>query len=178
MELPNPQPELEKIDESDESAESNSSESEAEEDEDDSGMDESVEGHSESDSENSESDSEIARDFCIHQKVCTSVAECVIYEGRLVEEKKRLRVKLKDMKAGCKALTEKRRALSIIKQTIHVESKIEELERILGWMYKAREKMSTPMKPAAEIKHAPEDGRQTTEKPESLEATVSPVNEG
>ena len=38
--------------------------------------------------------------------------------------------------------------------------------------------MSTPMKPASEIKHAPEDDRQTTEKPESLEANVSPVNEG
>ena len=172
MELPNSQPELEKIDESDESAESNSSESEAEEDEDDSGMDESVEGHSESDSENSESDSEIARDFCIHQKVCPSVAKCVIYENKLVEERRRLRVKLKDMKAGCKALTEKRRALSIIKQTIHVESKIGELERILEWMYKAREKMSTPVKPAVEI------GRQTAEGSEVVEATISYGGEG
>ena len=167
MELPDSQPELDKIDESDESAGSDSSGSE---NEDDSGMNESVES-------DAESDSEIARDFCIHQKVCPSVAECVIYEGRLIEEKRRLRVKLKDMKAGCKALTEKRRALSIIKQTIHVESKIEELERILGWMYKAREKISTPMKPTTEIKHAPEDGHQYG-KSESLEATVSPVNEG
>ena len=80
------------------------------------------------------------------------------------------------MKAGCKALTEKRRALSIIKQTIHVESKIGELERILEWMYKARGKMSTES--AAEIKYAQEDGRQATEQLELLEATVSPVNEG
>ena len=171
MELPDSRPEVDKIDESDESAESDSSGSEDEEDESDSGMDESVES-------DSESDSEITRDFCIHQKVCHSVAECVIYENKLVEEKRRLRVKIKDMKAGSKALTEKRRALSIIKQTIHVESKIGELERILEWMYKAREKMSTPVKPAAEIKHAPEDGRQITEESESLEATVSPVNEG
>ena len=174
MELPDSRPEVDKIDENDESEESDSSGSEDEEDEEnenDSGMDESVENES-------ESDSEIARDFCIHQKVCPSVAECVIYENKLVEEKRRLRAKIKDMKAGSKALTEKRRALSIIKQTIHVESKIGELQRILEWMYKAREKMSTPVKPAAEIKHAPEDGRQITEESESLEATVSPVNEG
>ena len=172
MELPNSQPELEKIDESDESAESNSSESEAEEDEDDSGMDESVEGHSESDSENSESDSEIARDFCIHQKVCPSVAKCVIYESKLVEEKRRLRRKLRDKKAGCKALIEKRRALSIIKQTIYVESKIGKLEKILGWMYKARANMSTPVEPVVEI------GRQTAEGSEVVEATISHVDEG
>ena len=169
MELPDSRPEVDKIDESDESAESDSSGSEDEEDESDSGMDESVES-------DSESDSEIARDFCIHQKVCPSVAECVIYENKLVEEKRRLRVKLKDMKAGCKALTEKRRALSIIRQTIHVESKIGELERILGWMYKARGKMSTGS--AAETKYAQEDGRQATEQLEFPEATVSPVNKG
>ena len=171
MELPDSRPEVDKIDESDESAESDSSGSEDEEDKSDSGMDESVE-------DESENDSEIATDFCIHQKVCPSVAKCVIYEKKLVEEKRRLRAKLKDMKAGVKALTEKRRALSIIKQTIHVESKIEGLERILGWMYKAREEMSTPMRPAAEVKHVPEDGRQIMEESESLEATVSAVNKG
>ena len=174
MELSNSRPEMEKIDESDESEESDSSGSEDEEDEgseNDSGMDESVE-------DESESDSEIAENFCIHQKVCPSVAKCVIYEKKLVEEKRRLRAKIKDMKAGSKALTEKRRALSIIKQTIHVESKIGDLERILGWMYKAREKMSPSVRPAAEVKHVPDDGRQIMEEPESLEATVSPVKKG
>ena len=174
MELSESRPEVDKIDDNDESEESDSIGSEGEEDEkseNDSGMNESVESES-------ENDSEIAADFCIHQKVCPSVAKCVIYEKKLVEEKSRLRAKLKDMKAGRKALTEKRRALSIIKQTIHVESKIEELERILGWMYKARDKMSTPMRPAAEVKHGPGDGRQIMEGSESLEATVSAVNKG
>ena len=173
MELPDSQPEMDKNDEKDESADSDSSGSEDEEDGSDSGMDENVERNSESDSE---SGSEISRDFCIHQKVCPSVADCVTYENKLVEEKRHLRVRLKEMRAGCKALTEKRRALSIIRQTIHVESKIGELERILGWMYKARGKMSTGS--AAETKYAQEDGRQATEQLEFPEATVSPVNKG
>ena len=172
MELPISQMELEKIDESDVSEESNSSGSETEEDEDDSGMDESVEGHSESESENSESDSEIAKDFCTHRKVCPSIAKCIIFESKLVEDKRRLKKKLRDMKAGSKALTEKRRALSIIKRTIYVESKIRELERILGWVYKARGKMSTPVKSTVEIE------RQTSKGSEVVEATISPVNEG
>ena len=160
-----------KRDEGDESEEMNSSASEDEEYESDSGREESTENES-------ESDFEIAKDFCIHQKVCPSVAKCAVYEEKLVEEKRRLRLRLKDMRAGCKALTEKRRALSIIKQTIHVESKIGNLERILGWMYEAREKMSTPVKPTVEVKHAPESGRQTTEESESVEAAVSLVDEG
>ena len=110
-----------KRDEGDESEEMNSSASEDEEYESDSGREESTENES-------ESDSEIARDFSIHQKVCPSVAKCAVYEEKLVEEKRRLRLRLKDMRAGCKELTEKRRALSIIKQTIHVESKIRNLE--------------------------------------------------
>jgi hypothetical protein len=162
MELPDSQPEMDKNDEKDESADSDSSGSEDEEDGSDSGMDENVERNSESDSE---SGSEISRDFCIHQEVCPSVADCVIYEDKLVEEKRYLRVRLKEMRAERKTLTEKRRALSIIRQTVHVESKIGELERILGWMYKAREKMST-------------GSRQTTEQLEFPEATVSPENRG
>ena len=161
MELPDSRPEMDKNDEKDESADSDSSGSEDEEDGSDSGMEENVERNSESDSE---SGSEISRDFCIHQKVCPSVADCVTYENKLVEEKRHLRVRLKEMRAGCKTLTEKRRALSIIRQTVHVESKIGELERILGWMYKARE-MST-------------GSRQTTEQLEVPEATVSPENRG
>ena len=169
MALPDSRPEVDEIDESDDSAESDSSGSEEEEDGNDSGMDEK-------DESDSESESGIAGDFCIHQKVCPSVADCVIYEKKLVEEKRRLRVRLKELRAGCKALTEKRRALSVIKQTIHVESKIGELELVLGWMYEAREKMSTGS--AAEIKHAQEYGRQATEQLELLEATGSHMNEG
>ena len=171
MELPTFQLELEKTDESDVPEESNSSGSETEEDEDDSGMDESVEGQSESESENSESDSGIAKDFCTHRKVCPSIAKCVIFESRLVEDKKRLKKKLRDIRAGSKELMEKRRALSIIKRTICVESKIRELERILEWVYKARGKMSTPVKSNLEIEC------QTLKGSKVVEATTSPVNE-
>ena len=160
-----------KRDEGDESEEMNSSASEDEEYESDSGREESTENES-------ESDSEIARDFSIHQKVCPSVAKCAVYEEKLVEEKRRLRLRLKDMRAGCKELTEKRRALSIIKQTIHVESKIRNLERILGWMYEARGKMSTPEKLTVEVEHAPKSGIETTEESESVVAAVSLVDEG
>ena len=38
---------------------------------------------------------------------------------------------------------EKRRALSILRQTINVETKIARLEQVLTWMYEARDKMSS-----------------------------------
>ena len=90
----------------------------------------------------------------------------------MVEDKRSLNKKLRDMIAGSKALTEKRRALSVIKRTIYVESKIKELGRILGWIYKARGKMTTPVKSTVEIES------QTSKGSEVVEATISPVNEG
>ena len=53
---------------------------------------------------------------------------------------------------------EKRRALSILKQTINVESKIARLEQVLTWMYKAKEEMSSNQ--AAEGGEASKEGQQ------------------
>ena len=53
---------------------------------------------------------------------------------------------------------EKKRALSILRQTINVESKIAQLEQVLSWMYKAKEAMSSNQ--AAEGGEAGKKGQQ------------------
>ena len=50
---------------------------------------------------------------------------------------------LKKLRAQQRPLMEKKRALSILRQTINVESKIAQLEQVLSWMYKAKEAMSS-----------------------------------
>ena len=67
-------------------------------------------------------------------------------------------MKLKKLRSEQKTLMEKRRALSILKQTINVESKIARLEQVLTWMYEAKEKMSLGQ--AAEGGQVQKDGQQ------------------
>ena len=62
------------------------------------------------------------------------------------------------MRAEKRPLMEKKRALSILKQTINVESKIARLEQVLTWMYKAKEEMSSNQ--AAEGGQASKEGQQ------------------
>ena len=126
--------------EEDESGDSSSSASEGS----DSGMegDERAE-HGDESQDDTEGESEVTKDFCTHQKMCTSTEECIIYRTRIKQENIRLNMKLKRLRSEKKTLVEKRRALSILKQTINVESKIARLEQVLTWMYKAKEKMSS-----------------------------------
>ena len=128
--------------ESDESEESSSS---SEEEEGSEGNDSGVEGNAGIESEevsesDTEGESEIANDLCTHQQMCPSVQDCTIYNLRLNEEKRRLKAKLKKLKWEQRAEMEKRRALSIIRQTINVESKIAKLEQVLDLLYEARER--------------------------------------
>ena len=130
--------------EEDESEDSSSSG----EEEDDSGMegDEGTE-HGSGSEDDTEGESEVAKDFCTHLQTCTSIGECIIYETRIKQENGRLRMKLETLRSEQKMLMEKRRALSIIKQTINVESKIARLEQVLTWLYEAKEKMSSGQAP-------------------------------
>ena len=130
--------------EEDESEDSSSSG----EEEDDSGMegDEGTE-HGSGSEDDTEGESEVAKDFCTHLQTCTSIGECIIYGMRIKQEKGRLRMKLDTLRSEQKMLMEKRRALSIIKQTINVESKIARLEQVLTWLYEAKEKMSSGQSP-------------------------------
>ena len=148
--------------ESDESEESSSSSEEEEEGEgNDSGMEENARIESEEVSESdTEGESEIANDLCTHQQMCPSVKDCIIYRMKLNEEKRRLKTKLKKLKWEQKAEMEKRRALSIIRQTINVESKIAKLEQVLTLMYEARDKMSSGA--AAEDEQAQKDVQQSS----------------
>ena len=130
--------------EEDESEDSSSSG----EEEDDSGMegDEGTE-HGGGSEDDTEGESEVAKDFCTHLQTCTSIGECIIYGTRIKQENGRLRMKLETLRSEQKTLMEKRRALSIIKQTINVESKIARLEQVLTWLYEAKEKMSSGQAP-------------------------------
>ena len=130
--------------EEDESEDSSSSG----EEEDDSGMegDEGTE-HGGGSEDDTEGESEVAKDFCTHLQTCTSIGECIIYGTRIKQENGRLRMKLETLRSEQKMLMEKRRALSIIKQTINVESKIARLEQVLTWLYEAKEKMSSGQAP-------------------------------
>ena len=130
--------------EEDESEDSSSSG----EEEDDSGMegDEGTE-HGGGSEDDTEGESEVAKDFCTHLQTCTSIGECIIYRTRIKQENGRLRMKLETLRSEQKTLMEKRRALSIIKQTINVESKIARLEQVLTWLYEAKEKMSSGQAP-------------------------------
>lgn len=136
-----PSPRIDKSNgEEDESEDSSSSDSEGS----DSGMerDEGAERGDESE-DDTEGESEVVKDFCTHQQTCTSIEECIIYRTRIKQENGRLKMKLKKLRSERKTEMEKRRALSILKQTINVESKIARLEQVLTWMYKAKEKMSS-----------------------------------
>lgn len=122
-------------------------------------MEENEGVESEDDSESdTEGESEVAKDFCTHQQLCPSVEECIVYRMRLNEENGRLKTKLKKLRSEQKTLMEKRRALSILRQTINVESKIARLEQVLTWMYEARDKMSSGA--TAEDGQAQKDGQQ------------------
>ena len=162
-------------DEEDESEDSSSSGEEEDDSEgDDSGMEENegVEPGGESE-DDTEGESEVAKDFCTHQQTCASIEECIIYRMRINEENGRLRMKLKKLRSEQKTLMEKRRALSILKQTINVESKIARLEQVLTWMYEAKEKMSSGQ--AIEGVQAQKDGQQ---KQQSSVAAGSPNDVG
>ena len=151
-----PSPRIDKSDsEEDESEDSSSSG----EEEDDSGMegDEGTEHGGESE-DDTEGESEVTKDFCTHQQTCISTEGCIIYRTRIKQENGRLKMKLERLRSEQKTLMEKRRALSIIKQTINVESKIARLEQVLTWMYKAKEKMSSGQ--AAEGGQVQKDGQQ------------------
>ena len=121
--------------EEDESGDSSSSASEGS----DSGMEAE---HGDESEDDTEGESEVIKDFCTHQKMCTSTEECIIYRTRIKQENVRLNMKLKRLRSEQKTLVEKRRALSILKQKINVESKIARLEQVLTWMYKAKKIMS------------------------------------
>ena len=146
--------------ESDESEESSSS---SEEEEPSEGNDSGVEGNAgiefeEVSKSDTEGESEIANDLCTHQQMCPSVKDCTIYNMKLNEEKRRLKAKLKKLKWEQKAEMEKRRALSIIRQTINVESKIAKLEQVLTLMYEARGRILSGA--AAEDEKAQGDAQQ------------------
>ena len=137
------------LNESNEDESENSSSGSEEEDRsesggDDSGMERDGETEPGSDSEeDTEGESEMTREFCTHQEGCAPTGDCVIYKAKVKEENGRLRSKLKKLRAQQRPLMEKKRALSILRQTIHVESKIAQLEQVLSWMYKAKEAMSS-----------------------------------
>ena len=111
----------------------------------DSGM-EGDEGdeHGDGSEVDTEDESEVAKDFCTHQQTCRSIEKCIIYRTRIKQENIRLKKKLNKLRSEQRTgeEMEKKRALSIIKQTINVESKIVRLEQMLSWIYKAREKRS------------------------------------
>ena len=156
-----PSPRIDKSNgEEDESEDSSSS---GEEEDDSEGNDSGMEGdegaeHGGESEDDTEGESEVAKDFCTHQQTCTSIEECIIYRTRIKQENGRLKMKLKKLRSEQKTLMEKRRALSILKQTINVESKIARLEQVLTWMYKAKEKMSSGQ--AAEGGQVQKDGQQ------------------
>ena len=148
---------------SDEDESENSSSSSEEEDEsesgDDSGMERDGEAEPGGDSEeDTEEESEMTREVCTHQERCASTGDCVIFKAKVKEENGRLRSKLKKLRAQQGPLMEKKRALSILRQTINVESKIAQLEQVLSWMYKAKEAMSSNQ--AAEGREAGKKGQQ------------------
>ena len=156
-----PSPRIDKSSgEEDESEDSSSSgEEEDESGGDDSGMEEDEGAEHSSGSENdTEGESGVAKDFCTHQQTCTSIEECIIYRMRIKQENGRLKMKLEKLRSEQKTLMEKRKALSILKQTINVESKIASLEQVLKWMYEAKEKMSSGQ--AAEGGQVQKDGQQ------------------
>ena len=129
----------------DESEDSSSSSEEEDDSEVDSGM-EGDEGdeHGDGSEVDTEDESEVAKDFCTHKQVCRSIEECIIYRTRIKQENRRLKKKLDRLRSEQKTgeEMEKKRALSIIKQTINVESKIARLEQMLTWVDRAREKRS------------------------------------
>ena len=156
---PIPQPSKSNEDEDESEDPSSSSEEEDESEGDDSGLEENEGTEPEDESEDdTEGESKMAKDFCTHQETCASTEECVIYRTKVNEENKRLRMKLKKLRAEQKPIMEKKRALSILKQTINVESKIARLEQVLTWMYKAKEKMSSER--VIESGQVGRDGRQ------------------
>ena len=150
VETNEPSPRIDKSNgEEDESEDSSSS---GEEDDDSEGNDSGMEGdegteHGSGSEDDTEGESEVAKDFCTHLQTCTSIGECIIYGTRIKQENGRLRMKLETLRSEQKMLMEKRRALSIIKQTINVESKIARLEQVLTWLYEAKEKMSSGQAP-------------------------------
>ena len=156
-----PRPRIDKS--SDEEDESEDSSSSGEEEDDSEGNDSGMEGdvgdeHGGGSEVDTEDESEVAKDFCTHQQTCRSIEVCIIYRTRIKQENGRLRMKLKKWRSEQKTFIEKKRALSIIKQTINVESKIARLEQVLTWMYEAKEKMSSGQ--ATEGGQVQKDGRQ------------------
>ena len=141
--IPQPSKSNEDEDESENQSSSSEEEDESESGEDDSGLENEETEPGDESEDDTEGEAEMVKEFCTHQETCASPEECVIYRAKVKEENKRLRTKLKKLRAEQRPIMEKKRALSILKQTINVESKIRRLEQVLTWMYKAKEEMSS-----------------------------------
>ena len=103
-----------------------------------------------------ESGTEVETDFCIHQLVCSSVENCATYEEKVEREYEELKVKEGLLLGQRRALMEKQRAMQLFRQTMAVQIKVRELERVLHWMHAAARKEAVM---DAELANTLEDNR-------------------
>ena len=158
MGSPNQQPEKMEGEEAD-WADTSDSESEEEE---------AVEESSDEE-EGVETRSEVAIDFCIHQMACSSAEKCSEYEEKINQDYEYLKAKERMLLGQRRTLMEKRRAMQLFRQTMAVQIKVRELERVIEWMRKAARKKAEM---DAELASIVEDSRLAGDQLEFFEAAM------